>query len=199
MATTPAFAVTPRISAVNVATANSNRDGTTGAYGHLITGAATGTRISEIVTQARVTTTAGMIRIFLRSNPTGLVATLATGTALVTLTTGTTANLFAGQTLTKTTGAGAFGATPTVLSIQSATQFTVSVNHATAGAITFSADGHIFFDEVAVPAVTVGANTKANRVRTTYDNLVLPSDAWSVRVSNEKAESTDVTAIGADL
>jgi hypothetical protein len=72
---------------------------------------------------------------------TDLVATLATGTALVTLTTGTTANLFAGQALTKTSGIGAFGATPTVLSVQSATQFTASVNHATAGEITFSAGG----------------------------------------------------------
>lgn len=64
MATSPAFAVTPRIASVNVATANTNRDGT-GTVATLITGAATGTRIAEIVVQARVTTTAGMVRIFL--------------------------------------------------------------------------------------------------------------------------------------
>jgi hypothetical protein len=64
MALEPAFAVTPRIGAVNVATANTNRDGT-GTVATLITGAATGTRIAEIVVQARVTTTAGMVRIFL--------------------------------------------------------------------------------------------------------------------------------------
>lgn len=64
MALEPAFAVTPRIAAVNVATANANRDGT-GTVATLITGAATGTRIAEIVCQARVTTTAGMVRIFL--------------------------------------------------------------------------------------------------------------------------------------
>lgn len=64
MALEPAFAVTPRIGAVNIATANTNRDGT-GTVATLITGAATGTRIAEIVVQARVTTTAGMVRIFL--------------------------------------------------------------------------------------------------------------------------------------
>lgn len=64
MAADPAFAVTPRIGAVNVATANSNRDGT-GTVATVITGAATGTRIAEVVVQARVTTTAGMVRLFL--------------------------------------------------------------------------------------------------------------------------------------
>jgi hypothetical protein len=64
MALEPAFAVAPRIGAVNVATANTNRDGT-GTVATLVTGAATGTRIAEIVVQARVTTTAGMVRIFL--------------------------------------------------------------------------------------------------------------------------------------
>ena len=64
MAAEPAFAVTPRIASVNVATANTNRDGT-GTVATLITGAATGTRIAEIVVQARVTTTAGMVRVFL--------------------------------------------------------------------------------------------------------------------------------------
>lgn len=64
MADSPAFAVTPRLAAVNIATANTNRDGT-GTVATLITGAATGTRIAEIVVQARVTTTAGMVRVFL--------------------------------------------------------------------------------------------------------------------------------------
>lgn len=64
MADNPAFAVTPRVGAVNVATANTNRDGT-GTVATVITGAATGTRIAEVVVQARVTTTAGMVRLFL--------------------------------------------------------------------------------------------------------------------------------------
>lgn len=64
MAAEPVFAVTPRIGAVNVATANASRDGT-GTVATLITGASTGTRVAEIVCQARATTTAGMVRIFL--------------------------------------------------------------------------------------------------------------------------------------
>lgn len=71
----------------------------------------------------------------------GLVATLATGTAVVTLTTGTTAGLIPGQALTKSAGTGVFGASPVIATINSSTQFTASVNHATAGSITFDAGG----------------------------------------------------------
>ena len=127
MASEPAFAVTPRIGVVNVATANANRDGT-GTVATLITGATNGTRIAEIVVHAKVTTTAGMVRVFLHN--------------------GTTIFLF---------------------------------------------------DEVAIAAATVSASVKATRVRVTYDNLVLPSTSWSVRVSTHNAESMDVTALGADL
>lgn len=59
-----AFAITPRISCVNIATANTARDGT-GTVATLITGAATGTRVAEIVFKARVTTTVGQVRLFL--------------------------------------------------------------------------------------------------------------------------------------
>lgn len=51
MATTPAFAVTPRIGTGSVSTANTNRDGT-GTIVSIITGAASGTRINEVVIQA---------------------------------------------------------------------------------------------------------------------------------------------------
>ena len=64
MAADPVFAVTPRIGAANVSTANTNRDGS-GTVATLITGAATGTRVAEIVAKARVTTTAGMVRAFI--------------------------------------------------------------------------------------------------------------------------------------
>ncbi len=64
MAVAPVFAVTPRLTSVAVATANTNRDGT-GTLVSLITGVAAGTRINEISVQATVTTTAGMVRIYL--------------------------------------------------------------------------------------------------------------------------------------
>jgi hypothetical protein len=127
MATSPAFAVTPRIASVNIATANTNRDGT-GTVATLITGVATGTRVSEICIKARVTTTAGQVRLFLH-------------------------------------------------------------------------DGTSFFalDEIAVPAASVSATVQGARVSTTYNNLILPSASWSIRVSTHNAESIDVTAFGADL
>jgi hypothetical protein len=78
---------------------------------------------------------------------TGLVATLATGTNSVTLTTGTTSGMEVGQQLTKTSGAGAFGNSGVVYvkAITNSTVFTVGLadttaqNHATLGSITFTA------------------------------------------------------------
>ncbi len=72
----------------------------------------------------------------------GLVATLVAGST-VTLTTGTTDNLVVGMTLTKTSGTGVFGTSTTIATIVSATAFTVTVAHATVGAITFSATDKI--------------------------------------------------------
>ena len=51
MATAPAFIGTPRIGVATVSTANTNRDGT-GTIVDIITGAATGTRILEVVVKA---------------------------------------------------------------------------------------------------------------------------------------------------
>ena len=52
-----------------------------------------------------------------------------------------TTGLIVGQALTKTGGTGAFGASPTIASIISATQFTVTPVHATTGSIIFSVGG----------------------------------------------------------
>lgn len=51
MATNPNFIATPRIGMASVSTANTNRDGT-GTIVDVITGAATGTRILEVVVKA---------------------------------------------------------------------------------------------------------------------------------------------------
>jgi hypothetical protein len=37
------------------------------------------------------------------------------------------------------------------------------------------------------------------RVSNTYNNLILPSASWSVRVTTSVAQATHVTALGADL
>lgn len=71
-------------------------------------------------------------------NTTGLQATLALGTNVVTLTSGSTANLLLGQGLTVDSGSGSFGANSYIFSIDSPTQLTMNTNHATAGSVTFS-------------------------------------------------------------
>lgn len=69
MALEPQYGSTPRVASVNVATANTNRDGT-GTVATLITAGTNGTQIREIIYKARVTTTAGMLRIFLHDGST---------------------------------------------------------------------------------------------------------------------------------
>ena len=64
MATSPVFAVTPRIGAVSIATADSSYTSPTN-VGTLITGASTGTRIAELVVKCAATSAAAIVRIFL--------------------------------------------------------------------------------------------------------------------------------------
>jgi hypothetical protein len=55
------------------------------------------------------------------------------------------------------------------------------------------------FDEVTVAAATGSATVQQARVSTTYNNLILPSNSWSVRVTTSVSQATHVTALGADL
>lgn len=127
MATTPVFAVTPRIGAVSVATADSSYTSPTN-VGTLITGAASGTRIAELVVKCAATSAAAIVRVFLYD--------------------GTT---------------------------------------------------YWLFDEITVAAATGSSTVQQTRVSTTYNNLILPSASWSVRVTTSVAQATHVTALGADL
>ena len=64
MAANPVFAVTPRITSVTVSTAEASLTAPTN-FGTVITGAASGTRIAEIVVKCAATSTAALVRIFL--------------------------------------------------------------------------------------------------------------------------------------
>jgi len=64
MSATPTFVSTPRNGIANVSSANTNRDGS-GSITSVITGASAGTKITEVIAQAAVTTTAGMVRLFI--------------------------------------------------------------------------------------------------------------------------------------
>ena len=67
MATTPKFVGTSKNPTVTISTANTNRDGTTGTYGTVMTAGASGSRIDSLSISAISTTTAGMVRLFLAS------------------------------------------------------------------------------------------------------------------------------------
>jgi hypothetical protein len=87
MATSPQFAVTPRIEAVSIATAEASYTAPTN-VGTLITGAATGTRIAEIVVKMAATSAAAIVRIFLYDGTTywhfdEITVAAATGSATV--------------------------------------------------------------------------------------------------------------------
>lgn len=64
MAANAAYAATPVAAVVQVATANTARDGT-GTMQTLLTGVAGGTRVDDIILKAAGNTTAGMVRFFL--------------------------------------------------------------------------------------------------------------------------------------
>ena len=87
MAASPVFAVTPRMSAVSIATADSSYTAPTN-VGTLITGASTGTRVSEIVVKCAATSAAAIVRIFLYDGSTywhfdEVTVAAATGSATV--------------------------------------------------------------------------------------------------------------------
>lgn len=66
MATTAQFAATMRSDCVAISTANTNRDGT-GTIGTVLTAGASGTRIERINIKATVTTTAGIVRLYIHN------------------------------------------------------------------------------------------------------------------------------------
>lgn len=127
MATSPSFAVTPRIGTVSIATADTSYTAPTN-VGTLLTGAATGTRVAEVVVKCAATSVAAIVRIFLYD--------------------GTT---------------------------------------------------YWLFDEVTVTAASASNTVQTLRVSTLYNNLVLPSASWSLRVTTSISQAVHVTALGADL
>ena len=61
---TPIFTLTPVIGKASVGTANTNRD-STGTIATILTGGSNGTRVTRITIKATVTTTAGMLRLYI--------------------------------------------------------------------------------------------------------------------------------------
>lgn len=136
MALAPSFAVYPIIGNCIAYYANTDRSSITG-LAILASGAASGTRIAEIVAQATGTTVAGLIGIHL------------SGVGITT------------------------GILPTGTPIP-------------------------LFDEITIAAATPSASTKATRISTTYNNLVLESGQFLL-ARNTINQGINVIALGADL
>lgn len=71
--TNPIFVLTPKSPAVRIATANVNRDGSTGTYGTLFTAGVNGAYFKAIRAQAEGVTTAGVVRVFIQDGGAGNV------------------------------------------------------------------------------------------------------------------------------
>jgi len=99
MATQAQYAAVPKVGAVLISTANTNRDGT-GTIGTVFTAGANGSRIDSIDVQATATVTAGMIRLFIHN---GTTAFLFTEVPVVAVTPSGTLPAFNSQFTTNTT------------------------------------------------------------------------------------------------
>jgi hypothetical protein len=65
----------------------------------------------------------------------------------------------------------------------------------------FLHDGSTYylFDEYTIAAATGSSTVQQTRVSTQYNNLILPNSSWTLRVTTSVAQTTHVTALGADL
>ena len=99
MATSAQYADVPKVGAVLISTANTNRDGT-GTIGTVFTAGANGSRIDSIDVQATATVTAGMIRLFIHN---GTSSFLFTEVPVVAVTPSGTLPAFNSQFTTNTT------------------------------------------------------------------------------------------------
>lgn len=63
----------------------------------------------------------------------------------------------------------------------------------------FDGTNYFLFDELVFTAVASSSTAASGRVTATYNNLILPSASWSVRVTTSVAQTMHVTAMGADL
>jgi hypothetical protein len=92
MALEPTFAVTPRIGAVSVSTAETSLTAPT-SFGTVITGVAAGTRVAELVVKCAATSAAALVRVFLYDGTTYYLHDEITVTAATSSATGATFRL----------------------------------------------------------------------------------------------------------
>jgi len=112
---------------------------------------------------------------------TGITGNILDSNALMTGMSSTT-GLIAGMTIAKTAGSGALTGTPTIVSVDSATQITMSVNGATSGTLTATFAGPVNGMAMGIRA---GANLKRNAYKPIKDYL---NRSWRNKI-NFKVEA----------
>ncbi len=116
----------------------------------------------------------------------GLVSTTNITAGQFTVSLASTVGLLAGMTATKTAGTGAFGVGAKIASVDSATQITMDVAHATSGSITFDTGG----------ATDDTANGGGITLKGTTDKLITWIKAKAAWVFSEKIEAPDAVITG---
>lgn len=219
MAANPNYAAFPRTMGTNIATANANRDGT-GTIGILGLAGTLGSRIDTITVTGTTSTTAGAVRIYRSPGTVGVtIGTLSfSGTTATVTTTGTNHGLTTGQ-LVYTDGQlpADYRVLGVALTVTGATSFTYpmtttpTTNAVQLGyyATTSSTPTIRYYDEIAIPAVTVATNTPPGggalggvasgsipQFSAKYPIQLPPG--WTLRASTVNAETFIVEANGGD-
>lgn len=219
MANNPQYAATPRIMGTTIATANTARDGT-GSIGILGLAGTLGSRFDTVTITGTASTTAGAVRLYRSPGTVGApIGTLSfAGTVATVTTTGTNHGLTSGNLVYAD---GQFPADYRVLgaaiTVTGATVFTYpmattpTTNAVTLGyyATTAASPSIRYYDELAIPAVTVATNTPpgggalggaAGASAPQFNQkwpLLLPA-GWTLRASTVNAETFIVEANGGD-
>lgn len=168
MASNPNYAAYPRIMSTTVQTANTGRDGT-GTMSCVGVAGTAGSRIDTVNITGTTSTTAGAVRLFRAPGTVGVtIGTLSfSGTTATVTTTGTNHGLTTGQLVyTHNQIPADYRVLGAALTVTGATSFTYPMaSTPTTNAVqlgyyvtTASSPTRRYYDELPIPAVTVGTN-----------------------------------------
>jgi hypothetical protein len=63
----------------------------------------------------------------------------------------------------------------------------------------YNGSSYFLYDEIVLAAAASSNTAASQRVTASYNNLILPSSSWEIRVTTTIAQTIHVTALGADL
>lgn len=214
MTTTAQYASVAKSGVAQVTVANPNRDGT-GAVVNVATGSANssaGSRLDSLLAQATVTTTAGMLRFYMRRGRPGgaITSTTFTGTTAV-VTTATPHGLTTGNLATvQSAYPDEYNVTDAALTVTGPNTFTYVMSVApTTNAVLMGSYSTVvavptmrLIAEVPVPANVVSATNPGSQLVISSQNsayrgvmpMIIPP-GWSLMASSEKAEAINLVPV----